>query len=91
MDISKMPEAMRAEFVRAFTNQFGFGVLTASADADAASMLKAAAWAWLASREAVVVELPKQYGIGGMASDYRDQGIEECREAIEAQGLKVKL
>ena len=44
---------------------------------------------WQASREAVVVVLPKQYGIGGMASDYRDQGIEECRDAIRAQGLRV--
>lgn len=50
MDINKMPEATRAEFVRAFTSQFGFGVLTASADADAVNMLKAAAWAWQASR-----------------------------------------
>lgn len=45
--------------------------------------------AFVASREAVVVVLPKQYGIGGMASDYRDQGIEECRDAIRAQGLRV--
>ncbi|MNJ28090.1 hypothetical protein D3C77_226160 [compost metagenome] len=48
------------------------------------------AWdGWQAACEALVVELPKQYGIGGMASDYRDQGIEECRDAIRAQGLRV--
>ena len=88
MDISKMPEAMRAEFVRAFTNQFGFGVLTASADADAANMLKAAAWAWLASRDAVVVELPKQIHAGG--PDDLIYWPADLISAIEGQGLKVR-
>lgn len=97
MDINVMQEAMRAEFVRAFTNQFGFGVLTASADADAANMLKAAAWAWQASREAVAVQLPNR-----ASEAYREcfdniEGgsfneatyIRDVRKAIEAQGLKV--
>lgn len=50
-------------------------------------------WAWAASREAVVIELPCGY------DPYRANGdpdmlnvndtLQECREAIEAQGFKV--
>ncbi|QXI45124.1 hypothetical protein HU734_010305 [Pseudomonas wayambapalatensis] len=51
---------------------------------------------WQASREAVVVELPEHKDDSGFqptAWDHHDHGfneaIEECRKAIEAQGLKV--
>lgn len=36
---------------------------------------------WEASRESVVVELPSEIG----------DSVRECRAAIEAQGLKVRL
>lgn len=86
MDTNKMPEAMRAEFVRAFTNQFGFGVLTASADADAANMLKAAAWAWQASRGALVIKNPFKDCMGDPDATWA-HGVAE--ESLKAQGLKV--
>ncbi|WP_346399941.1 hypothetical protein [Pseudomonas syringae] len=49
---------------------------------------QAAWWAWQASREALVIELPDQY-------KYADPGeavhaISDCRAAIEAAGVKVK-
>ena len=48
---------MRAEFEAEFVAKYGFGRLTASANADAHAIYEAAKWAWQASREAVVVEL----------------------------------
>lgn len=50
--------------------------------------------AWQASREAVVVELPdsivgaRRYQHAEAAFAHKE-GIDDCREAIEAQGLKV--
>jgi len=54
-------------------------------------------WAWQASREAVVVELPPKISAhntseGGFVrpeAEHYDEAIDDCREAIEAQGLKV--
>ena len=54
-------------------------------------------WAWQASREAVVVELPPKISWhntteGGFVrpeAEHYDEAIEDCRSAIEAQGLKV--
>ncbi|HDS1693806.1 TPA: hypothetical protein QEM72_004390 [Pseudomonas putida] len=56
--------------------------------------VKDAWWAWQASREAVVVELPdsivgaRRYQHAEAAFAHKE-GIDDCREAIEAQGLKV--
>jgi len=56
------------------------------------------AWVfWQASREAVVVELPPKISThntteGGFVrpeAEHYDEAIDDCREAIEAQGLKV--
>lgn len=45
-------------------------------------------WAWQASREAVVVELPTKACI--RANEYTPyEVVDACRDAIEAQGLKV--
>jgi hypothetical protein len=44
---------------------------------------------WQASREAVVVELPETPN-RGIGYGLFDAGKEACREAIEAQGLRVK-
>ena len=54
-------------------------------------------WAWQASREAVVVELPAKISAhntteGGFVrpeAEHYDEAVDDCREAIEAQGLKV--
>ena len=51
MSIHDMPEAMKSGFLAAFRAEFGFGEMTATANDDAAAMLKAAAWAWQASRD----------------------------------------
>lgn len=50
-----MPEGMKSEFLAAFRAEFGFGEMTATANDDAAAMLKAAAWAWQASRKSVQI------------------------------------
>lgn len=86
MDTNKM----RADFEAAFVAKYGFGRLTASANADAHAMYEAAKWAWQASRKAVVVEVPE----GSDISDWslEDQQVVNRKEAIaaiEAQGLKV--
>lgn len=59
---------------------------------------KAAWWAWQASREAIVIELPEpqqkpeigasQYREG--KSDGIESGIIQCIKAIERQGFKVE-
>ena len=88
-----MSEQMRDEFNAAFRKKYGFGVLTASANADAHQMLAAAEWAWQASRAALVVMLPphdkneKPYACyeGGW-NDMRNETI----EAITAAGVAYK-
>lgn len=94
-------EKMREEFEAAFRQGFGFGRLTAGANADAANMLKAAEWAWQASRAAVIVELPARWSPEGdefLMSQYDPEearmeayngALDDCRKAIEASGLKV--
>ena len=48
--------------------------------------------AWQASREAVVVELPDTVANTGTLTSGAVLGYKrECREAIEAQGLKVEV
>lgn len=86
-DIHDMTEAMKAEFLGAFRAHFGFGEMTATANDDAASMLKAAAWAWQASRSGVVVELPAEW-VTNVGKMLPPPGV---RRAIEAQGLKVEV
>lgn len=44
-------------------------------------------WAWQASREAVVVELPQPF----VGDDFTMYDGKEIIEAIEAQGLKVEV
>lgn len=83
-----MTDEMRAEFEVAFRAQFGFGTTDVgdSKSEDGAALMGAALWAWEASREAVVVELPifDDYP-ASMERDMR----ESLRAAIEDQGLKV--
>lgn len=92
MDTNKM----REQFEAAFVAKYGFGRLAASANADAHAMYEAAKWAWQASREAVVVELPERAPnddpyVGEPWDCGHNVAIDNCREAIEAQGLKVEV
>ncbi|MBF8732829.1 hypothetical protein IRZ59_20565 [Pseudomonas guariconensis] len=90
---------MRAEFEAAFRAQFGFGATDVrdSNSEEGAALMGAALWAWEASREAVVVELPPKISAhnateGGFVrpeAEHYDEAIDDCRESIEAQGLKV--
>lgn len=48
--------------------------------------------AWQASREAVVVELPREpYQSQGLYQPTYGAALKDCRDAIEAQGLKVEV
>ena len=95
-----MSDLMRKEFDEAFRKRFGFGRMTASANADADQMLKAAEWAWQASRECLVIELPKTAGLDRMASDMSMQEIREdnrfnraldlAKKTLTAAGVKTK-
>ncbi|WP_085678166.1 MULTISPECIES: hypothetical protein [unclassified Pseudomonas] len=82
-----MTDEMRAEFEVAFRAQFGFGATDVrdSKSEDGAALMGAALWAWEASREAVVVDLPKDIVTMAGPVLYAD----DARAAIEAQGLKV--
>ncbi|WP_332729239.1 hypothetical protein [Pseudomonas sp. ESBL2] len=61
--------------------------------------VKDAWWAWQASREAAAVELPPKISAhntseGGFVrpeAEHYDEAIDDCRDAIEAQGLKVEV
>ncbi|MBV1814501.1 hypothetical protein KTT58_17290 [Pseudomonas viridiflava] len=88
MSTHEMTDAMKAEFIKAFQERFGFGVMAAWANDDAAAMMGAAAWAWQASREALVIELPEHYQYDNPGEAFH--AIKDCREAIEAAGVKVK-
>lgn len=51
--------------------------------------------AWQASREALVIELPEERVARGYGEQVADalgfnDGVEYCREAIEAAGVRVK-
>ncbi|WP_462402259.1 hypothetical protein [Pseudomonas sp. Marseille-QA0332] len=90
MDTTKMmPEEMLAQFDAAFRVKFGCGIaeVAAAQDESGMAMMGAAMWAWQASREAVVVELPVHFKT--MAGDVMWSA--DVREALEAQGLKVEV
>lgn len=96
MDTNKMPAEMEAQFDAAFRAKFRCGIaeVVAAQHEDSMALMGAAMWAWQASREAVVVELPdsivgaRRYQHAEAAFAHKE-GIDDCREAIEAQGLKV--
>nr|WP_314659179.1 hypothetical protein [uncultured Pseudomonas sp.] len=101
MDTNKMPAEMEAQFDAAFRAKFGCGIaeVAAAQHEDSMALMGAAMWAWQASREAVVVELPPKISAhntseGGFVrpeAEHYDEAIDDCREAIEAQGLKVEV
>lgn len=86
-------EAMRKEFEAAYRERYGSmpmmwedsvsGYLSAHA--------AGAWWAWQASREALVIELPDSVAnTGTLTSSAVLAYKRECREAIEAIGARVK-
>ena len=94
-----MTDEMRAEFEVAFRAQFGFGATDVrdSNSEEGAALMGVALWAWEASREAVVVELPDvaNYEVYDQQHDFLHTDevtlMEAVRSAIEAQGLKVEV
>ncbi|HDS1811558.1 TPA: hypothetical protein QEM79_002297 [Pseudomonas putida] len=90
MDTNKMREQFEAAYAAKSTarnGRFYPGVLTRGDDGDyVIPSVQSAWWAWQASREAVVVELPKFEDYpASMERDMR----ESLRSSIEAQGMKV--
>jgi hypothetical protein len=89
-----MSDLMREEFEEAFKKAFGFGRLLASANPDARQMMRVGLWAWQASRECLVIELPKPIevevvGVGCTCySEYFD--VEQVEKRIESYGVKIK-
>ncbi|MCF1487561.1 hypothetical protein LZ838_09325 [Pseudomonas sp. AA27] len=88
MDTNKMREQFEVQFVEEYVRVLGEGARELAAHTLAANppMVSMSWWAWQASREGVVVELPSfdDYP-ASMERDMR----ESLRSAIEAQGLKV--
>lgn len=87
MEINEMRKAFEATNSRDHRRQppKGNNYIDPMAQADWESFQKG----WQASREAVVVELPSLQCLRVNQYDYQE-AREECRKAIEAQGLKVK-
>lgn len=96
-----MSDLMREEFEEAFKKAFGFGRLLASANPDARQMMRVGLWAWQASRECLVIELPKPYAWDNDGGFEREHDPEsECSmalipkidamQAIHAAGVKTK-
>lgn len=89
-------EKIREEFQAAFLKRFGFGRITAACNPDAQQMLEAAEWAWQASRQSLVIELPSlREVIYGRRDNENDSGfnsaIDLCAKAIESAGVKCEV
>lgn len=110
MDTNKMREQFEVAYAAKSTarnGRFYPAVLTRGDDGEyVIPSVQSAWWAWQASREAVVVELPEPDLPEAYADEPVDRESEEfrylearhgaqsqtyrkCRQAIEAQGLKV--
>ena len=99
MDTNKMREQFEAAYAALSTarnGRFYEEVLTRADDGDyVIPSVQSAWWAWQASREAVVVELPEQRSVPDRDCWARTNGLgfnnalKEARQVIEAQGLKV--
>ena len=64
---------------------------TSRADGDYVALETLCAWwAWQASRESMVVELPSLQCLRVNEYDYQE-ALNQCRAAIKAQGLKVEV
>ncbi|HDS1682155.1 TPA: hypothetical protein QEM39_003732 [Pseudomonas putida] len=99
MDTNKMREQFEAQFIEEYVRVLGEGARELAAHTLAANppLVSMSWWAWQASRESVMVQMPNR------ASDaYREEFddveggsfneaayIRDVRKAIEAQGLRV--
>jgi len=99
MDTNKMREQFEAQFIEEYVRVLGEGARELAAHTLAANppLVSMSWWAWQASRESVMVQMPN------LASDaYREEFddveggsfneatyIRDVRKAIEAQGLRV--
>lgn len=84
-------EADRDEIVSARrTEDNGETVYWFEGDDDSSLGITAMWVGWQASRAALVVELPKQYDIGGLACDAHDRAVALCSDAVESAGVRVK-
>lgn len=82
-------DKMRAEFIHAFIDRFGFGPMAAASNPDAAQMFEAAEWAWLASRAALLIELPNDTCL--RLHEYTAYETRDVIQSIiESLGVKVK-
>lgn len=101
MDTNKMRDSVREQFEKfALSSEGGLfpGHLAKGEDGEYLNYAAQCYWLfWQASREAVVVELPAKISAhntteGGFVrpeAEHYDEAVDDCREAIEAQGLKV--
>lgn len=90
MDCNFSGEGMSAfsdkEFEIEFKKQFGYGRITASSNADAYQIMKAAEWAWNASRDKIEFDAGE-----GADETHCPLSVEEFWiEQIKSKGLKVK-
>lgn len=99
----KMREAFEAAYVEGLVDRCGEGFRSTAmhsltekrTDGEYLSYPNFIAWwAWQASREALVIELPDPL-LGALRYQHTEaafshkEGIDECRTAIEAAGVKV--
>ena len=88
MDTNKMRDISREQFEEVFQAKFPCIYAAAKAgESKAHGDMSVAWWGWQASREAVVIELPCDRSFS--ASDDPWFVREQCKGAIEDQGLKV--
>lgn len=85
-----MSDKMREEFEEWLISIYPNQEVTRYSDGDYTSFSTGYCWAaWQASRAALVVELPGLMTFGIQAQGYY-RAVQDCREAIEAAGVKVK-
>ena len=91
-----MSDLMREEFESAMSLETGLSIELFELDRNGDSYLstgpKYAWWAWQASRECLVIELPEDFPFSKEPKyqSSRQQTISECRAAIHAAGVKTK-
>lgn len=97
MDTNKMREQFE-KFALSKIGGLSAGHLVKGEDGEYLNYASQCYWLfWQASREAVVVELPPKISAHNTSesgwvrpeAEHYDEAVDDCREAIEAHGLKV--
>ncbi|WP_236248327.1 hypothetical protein [Pseudomonas mosselii] len=90
MDTNKMREQFEAQFVEEYVRVLGEGSRELAAHTLAANppLVSMSWWAWQASREAVVIDLPSVTEVGGLCG-MRYWTERQVITAVEAEGLRV--